>query len=118
MQLSSGDPKGLFGSVDVATGQFVVSAIAVVVYLIIVVILLFPVLFWLIRKLLPSRVEAAVEQLSDELHHDLDTDRDGHPLATAQVGDIRLPEPSHRGPGTPDAPTDPPPADPASKENR
>ena len=35
MQLSSGDPKGLFGSVDVATGQFVVSAIAVMVYMII-----------------------------------------------------------------------------------
>ena len=64
MQLSSGDPKGLIGSVDVATGQFVVSAIAVVVYLIIFIILLWPVLFWLIKKLLPARAGAAVEQLS------------------------------------------------------
>jgi putative tricarboxylic transport membrane protein len=94
MQLSSGDPKGLIGSVDVATGQFVVSTIAVVVYLIILIILLFPVLFWLIKKLLPARAEAVVEQLSDELHQDLDTDRDGHPLATSHAADIRLPQPS------------------------
>jgi putative tricarboxylic transport membrane protein len=97
MQLSSGDPKGLIGSVDVATGQFVVSAIAVVVYVIIVIILAFPVLFWLIKKLLPARVEASLEHLSDELHHDLDTDADGHPLASAQVSDVRLPAPAHRG---------------------
>jgi putative tricarboxylic transport membrane protein len=97
MQLSSGDPKGLIGSVDVATGQFVVSAIAVVVYVIIVIILAFPVLFWLIKKLLPARVEASLEHLSDELHHDLDTDADGHPLASAQLSDVRLPAPAHRG---------------------
>jgi putative tricarboxylic transport membrane protein len=94
MQLSSGDPKGLVGSVDVATGQFVVSAIAVVVYVIIVIILLWPVLFWLIRKLLPARAEAAVEHLSEELHQDLDTDRDGHPLASSHAPEIKLPEPS------------------------
>jgi hypothetical protein len=57
----------------------------------------FPVLFWLIKKLLPARVEASLEHLSDELHHDLDTDADGHPLASAQVSDVRLPAPAHRG---------------------
>ncbi|HEY5981073.1 MAG TPA: tripartite tricarboxylate transporter permease [Microlunatus sp.] len=113
MQLSSGDPKGLFGSVDVATGQFEVSAIAVVVYAIIVIILLFPVLFWLIKKLLPAKVEAGLEHLSEELHHDLDTDADGHPLATSHAEEIRLPEParsSHTAgsdpPGPPAGPTE------------
>ncbi len=94
MQLSSGDPKGLFGSVDVATGQFVVSAIAVVVYAIILIILLWPLLFRVIKKLLPARAGAAVEQLSEELHQDLDTDHDGHPLATSHASEIRLPESS------------------------
>ena len=93
MQLSSGDPKGLFGSVDVATGQFVVSALAVVVYLIIVVVLLWPLLFRLLKAVLPARAEAAVEQLTEELHHDLDTDVDGHPLATGHAAEIRLPTP-------------------------
>jgi putative tricarboxylic transport membrane protein len=96
MQLSSGDPKGLFGSVNVATGQFEVSAIAVVVYLIVVIILLFPVLFWVIKKLLPARAGAAVEHLSEELHQDLDTDADGHPLATSHPTEIKLPEPSQK----------------------
>ena len=40
LQLSSGDIKGLFGSVDVATGEFRFSALAIVIYVIIVVILL------------------------------------------------------------------------------
>ena len=97
MQLSSGDPKGLFGSVDVATGQFVVSAIAVVVYVIILIILLWPLLFRVIEKLLPARAGAAVEHLSEELHQDLDTDDDGHPLATSHAPEIELPEPSHEG---------------------
>ena len=78
-----------------------VSAIAVVVYVIIVIILFFPVLFWLIKKLLPARAEASVEHLSEELHHDLDTDADGHPLASAQVSDIRLPQPSTPSQSTP-----------------
>ncbi len=91
LQLSGGEPKGLFGSVDAATGQFVVSAIAVIVYLIILVVLLWPLLFKLIRKALPAKAEAAVEQLSEELHHDLDTDQHGHPLAAAGDRPITLP---------------------------
>ena len=52
--LSSGDVKGLFGSVDVATGEFRLSAVAIVVYAIIVVILLWPLIFKAIRKVLPA----------------------------------------------------------------
>ncbi|HYI57685.1 MAG TPA: tripartite tricarboxylate transporter permease, partial [Microlunatus sp.] len=108
MQLSSGDPKGLVGSVDVATGQFVVSAIAVVVYVIIAIILLWPLLFRLIKQVLPARAGAAVEHLSEELHHDLDVDADGHPLASAHAEDIRLPEPAHRARSADDPPALPP----------
>ena len=92
LQLSCGDPKGLFGGVDVATGQFAGLGLAVVGV---------PhhpdrphlasVLFWLIKKLLPARAGAAVEHLSEELHHDLDTDHDGHPLATSHASEIKLP---------------------------
>ena len=92
MQLSSGDPKGLVGGVDVATGQFAVSALAVVVYLIILIVLIWPLLFKLIRKLLPARAEAAMEHLSEELHADLDTDIDGHPIGSAREPDIKLPQ--------------------------
>ncbi len=96
LQLSSGDPKGLIGSVDIATGEFVVSVLAVVVYVIIVIILLWPLLFRLIKRLLPARAEAAVEHFSEELHHDLDTDIDGRPIATAHPEDIRLPAAAQR----------------------
>jgi hypothetical protein len=111
MQLSSGDPKGLIGSVDVATGQFVVSGIAVVVYAIILIVLFWPLLFKLIKRLLPARAESVVEHLADELHHDLDTDIDGRPIATAHPEQIRLPA-SVQG-STPIA-DDPPPRSPAS----
>ena len=106
MQLSSGDPKGLFGSVDVATGQFVVSAIAVVVYIIILIVLLWPLLFALITRILPARAGAAVEHLTDELHHDLDTDIHGHPLATRDE-EIKLPTPAYSSPATGTDGTDP-----------
>ena len=62
---------------------FAVSALAVSVYAIILIILLWPLLFRLIRKLLPAKAETAVEHLSEELHHDLELDADGHPVATA-----------------------------------
>jgi putative tricarboxylic transport membrane protein len=89
LQLSSGEPKGLFGSVDVATGQFVVSTLAVTVYVIIAIVLLWPLLFKLIRKLLPAKAETAVEHLSEELHHDLELDADGHPVATTRREETR-----------------------------
>ena len=111
LQLSSGDPKGLIGGTDVATGQFVVSAIAVVVYAIIVVILLWPLLFKLIKRLLPAQAGAAVDHLSEELHHDVDVDADGHPIATSHSGGIKLPEPA---PTAWPATTDPPAQSPTS----
>jgi putative tricarboxylic transport membrane protein len=66
LQLSSGDIKGLFGSVDVATGQFRFSALAIVIYVIIVVILLWPLIFKAIRKVLPAKAAAVVDEISEE----------------------------------------------------
>ena len=95
MQLSVGRPARVCSAASTwPPASSCVSAIAVVVYVIIFIILLWPVLFWLIKKLLPARAEAAVEHLSEELHQDLDTDRDGHPLATSQAPEIKLPESS------------------------
>jgi putative tricarboxylic transport membrane protein len=66
LQLSSGDVKGLFGSVDVATGEFQLSAVAIVVYAIIVLILLWPLIFKAIRKVLPAKAAAVVDEISEE----------------------------------------------------
>jgi putative tricarboxylic transport membrane protein len=66
LQLSSGEVKGLFGSVDVATGEFRFSALAIVVYVIIVVILLWPLIFKAIRKVLPAKAAAVVDEISEE----------------------------------------------------
>jgi putative tricarboxylic transport membrane protein len=66
LQLSSGDVKGLFGSVDVATGEFRLSALAIVVYVIIVLILLWPLIFKAIRKVLPAKAAAVVDEISEE----------------------------------------------------
>jgi putative tricarboxylic transport membrane protein len=66
LQLSSGDVKGLFGSVDVATGEYRISVLAVVVYVIIVVILLWPLIFKAIRKVLPAKAAAVVDEISEE----------------------------------------------------
>lgn len=71
MQLSSGEARGLVGSVDVS-GQFHLSVIAVCVYLVILIVLLWPPLFALLRRLMPAKAEAAVEHLSEEMHQDLD----------------------------------------------
>ena len=66
LQLSSGEVKGLFGSVDVATGEFQFSALAIVVYAIIVLILLWPLIFKAIRKVLPAKAAAVVDEISEE----------------------------------------------------
>jgi hypothetical protein len=58
--------KGLFGSVDVATGEFQLSALAIVVYVIIVLILFWPLLFKAIRKVLPAKAAAVVDEISEE----------------------------------------------------
>jgi putative tricarboxylic transport membrane protein len=67
LQLSSGDVKGMFGGVDVATGQFQFSVVAIVVYLIIVLILLWPLVFRLVRKLLPPSAAEVVEEISHDV---------------------------------------------------
>jgi putative tricarboxylic transport membrane protein len=66
LQLSSGEVKGLFGSVDVATGEFRLSALAIVVYVIILVVLLWPLIFKAIRKVLPAKAAAVVDEISEE----------------------------------------------------
>jgi putative tricarboxylic transport membrane protein len=81
LQLSSGEVKGLFGSVDVATGQFQLSALAIVVYAIIVLILFWPLLFKVVRKVLPAKAAAVVDEISEEPalavaeHHHVDVTR-------------------------------------------
>jgi putative tricarboxylic transport membrane protein len=67
LQLSSGDVRGMFGGVDVATGQFQLSAVAVVVYLIILLVLLWPLVFRLVRKLLPPKAAKVVEEISHDV---------------------------------------------------
>jgi putative tricarboxylic transport membrane protein len=66
LQLSSGDVRGLFGSVDVATGEYRLSALAIVVYVIIVIVLLWPLIFKAIRKVLPAKAAAVVDEISEE----------------------------------------------------
>jgi putative tricarboxylic transport membrane protein len=68
LQLSSGEARGLFGGIDVATGAFRLSAVAIVVYLIIALVLLWPLVFALIRRALPPK---AVKVL-DSVHHDVE----------------------------------------------
>jgi putative tricarboxylic transport membrane protein len=50
LQLAGGNPRGLVGGVDLATGQFALSPLAVTVYLIIVVVLVWPVAANLVRR--------------------------------------------------------------------
>ncbi|MCW2810467.1 MAG: tripartite tricarboxylate transporter TctA [Friedmanniella sp.] len=61
LQLSSGDVKGLFGGVNIATGGYELSAIALTVYVLIALVLLWPVIFALVRRRLPATVAAVVE---------------------------------------------------------
>jgi hypothetical protein len=66
LQLSSGEVKGMFGGVDVATGEFRYSAVAITVYVIIVLVLLWPLIFALVRKLLPPKAAHVVEELAHD----------------------------------------------------
>jgi putative tricarboxylic transport membrane protein len=88
LQLSGGEPAGLFGGIDQATGRFALSPIACTIYVIIVIILAWPVLFPLIRRLLPARAAGAVEAISSEpalqvAEHHHTTTGDAEPPATA-----------------------------------
>ena len=66
LQLSSGDVRGLFGSTNVTTGEFELSAIAITVYVIIILIVAWPLIFKLVKRLLPAKAAAAVEAVSEE----------------------------------------------------
>jgi putative tricarboxylic transport membrane protein len=68
LQLSSGEVKGLFGGVNQATGRFELSAVAIVVYLIILIVLLWPLLFALVRRVLPARAREVIDEVSHEAH--------------------------------------------------
>jgi putative tricarboxylic transport membrane protein len=68
LQLSSGEVKGLFGGVNQATGRFELSAVAMVVYLIILIVLLWPLLFALVRRVLPARAREVIDEVSHEAH--------------------------------------------------
>ncbi|HEU4511859.1 MAG TPA: tripartite tricarboxylate transporter permease [Nocardioidaceae bacterium] len=98
LQLSSGDFRGLLGGVDVATGQFRYSTVAIVVYVIIALVLLWPVLFALVRRQLPGQV-AVVEEMSH------DAGAHVHP-AGASAHRTQAPVPAAVAPG-PDAGADP-----------
>jgi putative tricarboxylic transport membrane protein len=66
LQLSSGDWRGLFGSTNVTTGEFELSPIAVTIWVIIVLIVAWPLIFKAVKKVLPSRAAAVVEEISEE----------------------------------------------------
>jgi putative tricarboxylic transport membrane protein len=72
LQLSSGEVKGLFGGINQATGRYQLSALAITVYVIIILVLLWPLVFALIRRLLPARAREVVEEISHEAHPDAD----------------------------------------------
>ncbi len=55
LQLSSGEPNGLLGSVNNATGRFELSAMAITIYVLIVVILIWPLIFAGLRRVWPGR---------------------------------------------------------------
>ncbi|MBA3528407.1 MAG: tripartite tricarboxylate transporter permease, partial [Propionibacteriaceae bacterium] len=50
LQLASGSPGGLFGGVDVRTGQFTASPVAVTAYAIIVIVLVWPLIFPFVKR--------------------------------------------------------------------
>ena len=66
LQLSSGDWRGLFGSTNVTTGEFELSPLALTIYAIIVLIVAWPLIFKAIRKVLPAKAAAVVEEISEE----------------------------------------------------
>jgi hypothetical protein len=66
LQLSSRDWRGLFGSTNVTTGEFELSPIAVTIWVIIVLIVAWPLIFKAVKKVLPAKVAAVVEEISEE----------------------------------------------------
>ena len=91
LQLSSGDWRGLFGSTNVSTGEFELSPIAITVYVIIVLILAWPLVFRAIRKALPAKAAAVVEELRQE-----------PALTVAEHHHVDAPQ-AHQEPSSPDS---------------
>ena len=50
LQLASGSPRGFFGGVDVRTGEFALSPLAITAYAIIAVVLLWPLVYPMVRR--------------------------------------------------------------------
>ncbi len=76
LQLASGSPAGLFGSVEVSTGRYALSPLACTAYVIMVVVLAWPIIYPLIKRRLPrSEVFEALERPTgpspDATHQDL-----------------------------------------------
>jgi putative tricarboxylic transport membrane protein len=96
LQLSSGELRGLLGGIDVATGRFEYSTVAIVVYVVIALVLLWPLLVRPLRRLLP-RQAAAVEEMSHDAEAHVHGPEAHVPAAVAHAAG---PPPDH-----PDAPT-------------
>ncbi|HET9872613.1 MAG TPA: tripartite tricarboxylate transporter permease [Propionibacteriaceae bacterium] len=62
LQLASGSPRGLFGGVDVATGQFALSPLACTVYVIIAVVLIWPLVSPLIKRRPKQHIDTPTKQ--------------------------------------------------------
>src|SRR5215216_4204399 len=82
LQLSSGEWRGLFGSTNTATGEFELSPIAVTIYVIIVVILAWPLIFKAIRRILPAKAAAVVDEVS---HEPALAIAEHHPVVTSEA---------------------------------
>jgi putative tricarboxylic transport membrane protein len=82
LQLSSGEWRGLFGSTNAATGEFQLSPIAVTIYVIIVVILAWPLIFKAIRRILPVKAAAVVDEVS---HEPALAIAEHHPVGTSEA---------------------------------
>jgi putative tricarboxylic transport membrane protein len=82
LQLSSGEWRGLFGSTNPATGEFELSPIAVTIYVIIVIILAWPLIFKAIRRILPAKAAAVVDEVS---HEPALAIAEHHPVGTSEA---------------------------------
>jgi putative tricarboxylic transport membrane protein len=93
LQLSSGDWRGLFGSTNVTTGEFELSPIAITIYVIIVLILAWPLIFKAVRRILPAKAAAAVDEVS---HEPALAIAERHPVVTSEAGLTAVPPPSDK----------------------
>jgi putative tricarboxylic transport membrane protein len=93
LQLSSGEWRGLFGSTNVTTGEFQPSAIAITIYVIIVLILAWPLIFKAIRRILPAKAAAVVDEVHQEPALAI---AEHHPVVTSEAGLTAVRRPSDK----------------------